>query len=285
MNQYVNIGKMKNQGFDMTLEYDHTFGNGLFVSARGNYSFNRNKILYNDQPDQVWKYQNTKDFAFQQQFGLIAEGLFESAEDIATWPTQQFGSYGPGDIKYRDINGDGVVNTYDKVAIGYTVVPEINYGFGVSLGFKGFDASVFFSGVAHVTRIITGNNLFGATADIKYEGQIFADVAKKRWTYQNPDPNAEYPRLSLENNTNNQQASTFWQKDMSFMRLKNAELGYTLPKKVTQRMGLSTTRVYIQGVNLLTFSKFKLWDPELATANGSAYPNIKSYSIGLNLNF
>ena len=178
-----------------------------------------------------------------------------------------------------------MVNTYDKVAIGYTVVPEINYGFGVSLGFKGVDASVFFSGVSHVTRIITGNNLFGATADIKYEGQIFADVAEKRWTYDNPNPNAEYPRLSLENNTNNQQASTFWQKDMSFLRLKNAELGYTLPKKFTQRLHLSTTRIYIQGVNLLTFSRFKLWDPELATANGSAYPNIKSYSIGLNLNF
>ncbi len=285
VNQYVNIGRMKNQGFDMTLEYDHTFSNGLFVSARGNYSFNRNKILYNDQPDQVWKYQNTAGFAFQQQFGLIAEGLFKDEEDIVSWPTQQFGSVRPGDIKYRDVNGDGVVNTYDKVAIGYTVVPEINYGFGVSLGYKGFDASVFFSGVGHVTRIITGNNLFGATADIKYEGQIFADVARNRWTPQNPDTDAPYPRLSLENVTNNQQASTYWQKDMSFMRLKNAELGYTLPKNITKKIGLSTTRIYLQGVNLLTFSKFKLWDPELATANGSAYPNIRSYSIGINLNF
>jgi len=285
VNQYVNIGQMKNQGFDMTLEYDHTFGNGLFVSARGNYSFNRNKILYNDQPDQVWKYQNTAGFAFQQQFGLIAEGLFKDADDIASWPTQKFGSVQPGDIKYRDINGDGVVDTYDKVAIGYTVVPEINYGFGVSLGWKGFDTSVFFSGVGHVTRIITGNNLFGATADIKYEGQLFADVARNRWTPQNPDTNAPYPRLSLENVTNNQQASTYWQKDMSFMRLKNAEIGYTLPKNLTKKAGLSTARIYLQGVNLLTFSKFKLWDPELATANGSAYPNIKSYSIGLNLNF
>ena len=285
VNQYVNIGKMKNQGFDMTLEYDHSFNNGLYVSARGNFSFNRNKILYNDQPDQVWKYQNTAGFAYQQQYGLIAEGLFVDEEDIATWPTQQFGDVQPGDIKYRDVNGDGVVNTYDKVAIGYTVVPEINYGFGVSLGWKGFDASVFFSGVGHVTRIITGNNLFGATADIKYEGQIFADVAENRWTRENPDPNAKYPRLSLENVTNNQQASTFWQKDMSFMRLKNAELGYTLPKKWVQKVGLSTTRIYIQGTNLLTFSSFKLWDPELATANGSAYPNMRSVSFGLNLNF
>lgn len=285
VNQYVNIGKMKNQGFDMTLEYDHTFSGGFFVSARANYSFNRNKILYNDKPDQVWKYQNTAGFAYQQQFGLIAEGLFESEEDIAQWPTQKFGSVQPGDIKYRDVNGDGVVNTYDRVAIGYTIVPEINYGFGLSLGWKGFDASVFFSGVGHVTRIITGNNLFGATADIEYEGSIFADVAENRWTLENPDPNARYPRLARENVGNNREASTFWQKDMSFMRLKNAEIGYTLPKKLTAKIGLSNTRFYIQGTNLLTFSKFKLWDPELATANGSAYPNMKSVSVGLNLNF
>ena len=285
VNQYVNIGKMRNQGFDATLEYDHTFPGGFFLSGRGNFSFNRNKILFNDQPDQIWKYQNTAEFAYQQQFGLIAEGLFESYEEIEAWPTQQFGSVQPGDIKYRDINGDCVVNTYDKVAIGYTVVPEINYGFGVSLGWKGFDASVFFSGVSHVTRIITGNNLFGATADIKYEGQIFADVAERRWTPSNPDVNAPYPRLSLENVTNNQMASTFWQKDMSFLRLKNAEFGYTLPKKLVQKIGLATTRIYLQGGNLLTFSRFKLWDPEVATANGSAYPNIKSYSVGINLNF
>ncbi|MBR3500733.1 MAG: TonB-dependent receptor [Bacteroidales bacterium] len=285
VNQYVNIGKMKNQGYDMTLEYDHTFSGGLFVSARANYSFNRNKILYNDQPDQVWKYQNTAGFAFQQQRGLIAEGLFESEDEIAAWPTQKYGKVQPGDIKYRDINNDGVVDNYDKVAIGYTIVPEINYGFGVSLGWKGIDASVFFSGVGHVTRIISGNNLFGATADIKYEGQIFADVARNRWTPDNPDTNAPYPRLSLENVTNNQQASTYWQRDMSFLRLKNAEIGYTLPKNISGKIGLSTTRIYIQGVNLLTFSKFKLWDPELATSNGSAYPNIKSYSIGVNLNF
>ena len=283
--QWVNIGKMKNQGYDMTLEYEHVFAGGFFMSARGNYSFNRNQIIYDDQPTPVWPYQSQAGFAYGQQRGLIAEGLFESEDEISNWPTQKFGTVHPGDIKYRDINNDGVVDVYDKVAIGYTTIPEINYGFGISLGWKGIDASVFFSGVAHVTRIINGNNLFGATADIKYEGQIFADVARNRWTPENPNVNAPYPRLSLENVTNNQQASTYWQRDMSFLRLKNAEIGYTLPKSLTQKAGLSTTRVYIQGVNLLTISKFKLWDPELATPNGSAYPNIRSLSLGINLNF
>ena len=137
-----------------------------------------------------------------------------------------------------------------------------------------------------MTRIIGGTNFWGGTSTTALQsGQIYKDVALHHWTTDNPDPNAKYPRLSLAKAENNSQASTFWQKDMSFMRLKNAELGYTLPKKWVQKVGLSTTRIYIQGTNLLTFSSFKLWDPELATANGSAYPNMRSVSFGLNLNF
>ena len=135
--QYVNLGRMRNQGFDMSLEFDKNINKDLWISARGNFTYNRTKKLYDDKPDQIWKYQNKAGFANNQQFGLIAEGLFESEEDIANSPKQDFGTVRVGDIKYRDINGDGVVNTFDQVAIGYTTVPEINYGFGVSLGWKG----------------------------------------------------------------------------------------------------------------------------------------------------
>ena len=176
--QWVNLGRMKNQGFDMSLEFDHSFNKDFSISARGNFTYNRNKKLYDDKPDQIWKYQNLAGFANNQQFGLIAEGLFESEEDIANWPKQDFGTVRPGDIKYRDVNGDGVVNTFDKVAIGYTLVPEINYGFGASLKWKGIDVSVFFSGVGHVTRIIQGQNLFGASSTILRMGQIFEDVPR-----------------------------------------------------------------------------------------------------------
>lgn len=149
--QWVNLGEMENKGVDMSIQYEHHFGD-LYVSARGNYTFNRNKKLYDDLPDQIWSYQNLTGFAYNQQFGLIAEGLFKDQEDIDNWPKQDFGNVRPGDIKYRDVNGDGIVNTFDKVAIGYTTIPEINYGFGVSLGYKGIDFSVFFQGVSHVTR-------------------------------------------------------------------------------------------------------------------------------------
>lgn len=282
--QWVNLGEMENKGVDMSLQYEHTFGD-LYVSARGNYTFNRNKKLYDDLPDQIWSYQNLAGFAYNQQFGLIAEGLFVDQDDIDNWPKQDFGDVRPGDIKYRDVNGDGVVNSFDKVAIGYTTIPEINYGFGVSLGYKGVDFSMFFQGVAHVTRIIGGQNLFGASSQIHKLGQIYEDVALNRWTLENQNPNAPYPRLSLNKVENNQQASTYWQKDMSFMRLKNMEIGYTIPKKLTKKAGLSTVRFYVQGLNLLTFSEFKLWDPELDSSYGNVYPTMRTYTFGVNLNF
>ena len=288
--QYVNIGRMINQGVDISAEYDHTFPSGLFASARFNYTYNRNLKVYDDKASQIWAYQNTAGYSYLQQMGLIAEGLFQDENDIANWPHQDFGDVRPGDIKYRDINGDGVVNTYDMVPIGYTTIPEINYGFGISLSYKGFDASVFFSGVDHVTRIIGGNNLSGASYEIPQLGQIYADVAENRWTLSRQEAGidqsgATYPRLSMNRVENNEQPSTFWQRDMSFLRLKNAEIGSTLPKSVTKRAGLSTVRFYLAGVNLLTFSKFKLWDPELNVSYGNAYPQMRSYNFGINLNF
>ena len=283
--QYTNIGEMLNQGFDLSGQFDWLFDNGLSLSARGNYTFNRNRRVYDDKPDQVWKYQNTAGFANNQQRGLIAEGLFMDQDEIDSWHSQYGRTLVPGDIKYRDINGDGIVNDFDKVAIGYTSIPEINYGFGLSLGWKGFDASVFFSGMAHVTRIIGGYNLYGGAAtNVLIQGQIFADVAERSWSVTHRS-DAPYPRFSVEVPANNQIASTFWQKDMSFLRLKNAELGYTLPKTLTKKAGISTVRVYLQGVNLLTFSAFKLWDPELESAYGNVYPLTRNVSLGLNLNF
>lgn len=283
--QYINIGSMQNAGFDLSAQYDHTFAGGLQLSARGNYTFNRNRRLYDDKPSQVWEYQNTAGFANGQQRGLIAEGLFMSQEEIDIWPSQYGRTLQPGDIKYRDVNGDGEVNDLDMVAIGYTTVPEINYGFGISLGWKGIDASVFFSGMAHMTRFIGGYNLYGGAAtNVLIQGQIFADVAEKSWSVTH-DPAAEYPRFSVEVPANNQVRSTYWQKDMSFLRLKNAELGYTFPKKWTKKAGISTLRVYLQGVNLLTFSKFKLWDPELESSYGNVYPLTRNVSLGVNINF
>ena len=283
--QYINIGEMQNAGFDASAQFDWLFKNGLTLSARGNFTFNRNRRVYDDKPSQVWPYQNTAGFANNQQRGLIAEGLFMTQEEIDSWPSQFGYELQPGDIKYRDINGDGVINEGDMVAIGYTTIPEINYGFGLSLGWKGIDLSFFFSGISHVTRFIGGYNLYGGAAtNVLVQGQIFADVAERSWSVTH-DPHAEYPRFAVETPSNNIVRSTYWQKDMSFLRLKNAEIGYTFPKKWTQKAHISTARIYLQGVNLLTFSKFKLWDPELESSYGNVYPLTRNISLGLNLNF
>ena len=276
---------MRNEGIDATLEYNKQLGD-WFVSARGTFTFNRNNLIDNDMPSQVWPYQNTAGFAYLQQRGLVALGLFESEEDIARSPVQTFGGeVRPGDIKYKDINGDGVIDSYDKIAIGYTQIPEINYGFGASVSWKGIDVSVFFQGVGHITRQLSGPVFYGQSENIWTKGQIYAEVAENRWTLDNPDPNAMYPRMAVTKVANNQEASTYWQRDCSFIRLKNAEIGYTFPKKWFDKVGISNVRLYLTGNNLLTFSKFKLWDPELESSNGAKYPQMRTGAVGLNVNF
>lgn len=282
--QFVNLGSMENKGIDASMEYAHTIGE-LLIQARGNFTYNRNRVLYNDQPDPIWAYQSGVGKRFGQLMGLVALGLFESEQEIANSPQQMYGQIKPGDIKYKDINGDGIINSYDYMGIGYGSIPEISYGFGVSMGWKGFDVSVFFHGVGHVDRVIGGPAIVGPNQNILVEGQILSDVADKRWSHRNPDPNAEYARLSLAFNENNAQASTFYLRNMSFIRLKNAELGYTLPKGIYKQLGIASVRFYAQGVNLLTFSKFKLWDPELGTNTGQAYPQMRVMNLGLNIIF
>jgi TonB-linked SusC/RagA family outer membrane protein len=282
--QYVNLGKMQNRGVDGSIEYSYVKGDWL-LSARGNFSFNRNKVLYNDAPTPIFSYQDAAGQAYNQQRGLISLGLFESLEDISQSPVQKFGSVQPGDIKFKDVNGDGVIDSYDRVAIGRSTVPEISYGFGLSAKYKSFDLSAFFQGTENVTRIISGGPIQGPEGSILVNGQILADAADKRWSLDNQNPNAEYPRFSLAYNENNRQASTFYQKDMSFIRIKNAEMGYTLPKAFVSKAKITNVRIYAQAVNLLTFSKFKLWDPELDASYGNIYPQMKTISFGASLNF
>lgn len=281
VNPYMNLGKMQNQGIDASLQYNKRFSNGLAVSARANFTFNRNKKLYDDQPHPLSPYKDVIGKPWGQQFGYIALGYFKDEEDLANSP-KQINNPRVGDLKYKDINGDGIVNTEDYVAIGRTDIPEINYGFGANLSYKGFDLSFFFQGIGNVTGFIGGT-----TIDMSDTNQLFSnvyeDVALNYWTPENP--NAKYPRLSISGSQNNMAPSTHNQIDKSFLRLKSAEFGYTLPKKATKRIGSSLIRFYVSGNNLLTFSKFKLWDPEIADAQGSQYPNMRVVNFGVNFNF
>jgi len=286
---WVNVGKMVNKGFDGSLEYSQSFGD-FHLTARGNFTYSRNELIDTDQPDYEDLYRNREGKPNDQQFGLVSLGLFESQADINNSPEQQFGPVRPGDIKYRDINGDGVVDNTDKVAIGRTKIPEIVYGFGATLGWKGFDVAVFFQGVANTTFMMDGGAVYGFSSGNVSRSSMYEDLYHNRWSPDNPDKNALYPRLSDSDNSNNNRASTFRQRDGSFLRLKNAEFGYTLSKHIANKIKMNKVRFYVSGVNLLTFSSFNLWDPEMAGGDsgygqGQGYPPSKIINFGVNVNF
>ena len=279
---WVNIGKMRNSGVDASLEYHQTIGQDLHLTVRGNFTYARNMIVDQDQPDYKYLYMNRTGQARYQTFGLVAAGLFRDQADIDAWPKQSFGDVEPGDIKYLDLNGDGVVDSYDTKPIGYTSIPEIVYGFGFSLQWKAFDFSAFFQGVGHVSFSTRTNQTLGFNARNSREANLFSDVYDNYWTPERLD--AKYPRLYIGTNNNNNQTSTFWMANGRYMRLKNLEIGYTLPKRISQKMAMQNMRVYLSGVNLFTFSPFKLWDPDLQTG-ATNYPNNRIINIGLTIGF
>lgn len=295
---YVNIGKTLNQGFDATVEYTHQVNKDLMLTARGNFTFNRNELLNNDEPDWEYKYQNKIGKPFGsggslQPFGLVAIGLFESQEEIDNSPVQNFGEYRVGDIKYQDINGDGQIDSQDQIAIGYTNLPEITYGFGGTAQYKNWDFNIFFQGVARTSFFLNGSSIRTPFSSGNMErASINEDIYGNVWMSTNtPEQNANvtYPRLSMGSGgagaSNNSQASTWWLRDGSFLRLKSVEIGYSLPKSLLQKSFIKSLRFYAAGNNLLQFSPFKLWDPEKGSTDGSGYPLNRMFSIGFNANF
>lgn len=279
---WVNIGKMRNSGIDASLEYHQPLGKDFHLTVRGNFTYARNMVVDKDEPSWKYAYRNATGQAQYQKFGLVADGLFKDQEDIDSWVKQSFGDVKPGDIKYVDINGDGIIDSYDVKPIGYPDIPEIVYGFGFSLQWKAFDLSAFFQGVAHVNFSIMNDQTQPFIARNPKEAGVFADIYNNYWTPDNL--NAKYPRLTTGTNPNNSQLSTFWMVNGRYMRLKNLEIGYTLPKRIASKIAMQNLRVYLSGVNLLTFSPFKLWDPDLQTG-ATNYPNNRIINIGLTIGF
>jgi TonB-linked SusC/RagA family outer membrane protein len=271
---YANIGKVSNHGVDMSLEFNHAFKPDFILSIKGTFTYAANKLLDRDEPAQIYSYQSEIGHPLNSTFGYVAEGLYtaQDIEDIKAGklarPTFE-SNVMAGDIKYKDLNGDNVIDGFDRTFIGKPTVPEIVYGIGASVKYKKFDASIFFQGVANTSIQMSGMHPFGT-----YRFQVYDFIAKSHWSDANPDPNAAYPRLTASDNQHNTQTSTFWSKDGSFVRLKNAEVGYTIKQ----------FRVYVSGTNLLTFSKFKYWDPEVGNY-GIAYPTLRVFNFGVQLNF
>lgn len=286
-NPYGNLGIVNNKGIDATLELPDIRIGQVHVALRGTVTYSKNTVIENDQPQQPYPWLNKRGSNVLAQWGYQALGLFSSDEEIAKSAVPfDKSTVKPGDIKYKDMNGDGIIDAYDMVKISDGDVPYLTWGSGFNITWKGFNLGGFFEGTGHANRIINGTGIIPFNAD-GGQDNVYANVLGNYWTTSNPNPNALYPRLAFgsDKNQNNSLTSTFWKRDVGFIRLKTAELGYTLPKGSLKRLGVSTMRFYFNGVNLLTFSKFKLWDPELNTGNGTSYPIVKTYSLGVNIIF
>lgn len=285
---WANVGAVKSKGFDGNFQYKDHIGE-INWTVRGNITYSKNTILERDEENNVYAYQYGKGYRVNQQRGLIALGLFRDYDDIRNSPKQSWGTVQPGDIKYKDVNGDGIVDDGDRVAIGATDTPSLIYGLGASVSWRGFDLNLHFQGAGKYTFLINSGAV-NAFRDGRW-GNILQGITDNRWissdisgTKETENPNAPYPRLSYGYNLNNQQSSSFWLRNGRFLRLKNLDIGYTLPKPMVNTIHLESVRIYISGQNLITWSPFKLWDPELdSSQRGQIYPITRSFTAGIQI--
>lgn len=281
----ANVGEASGRGVDFSVDYKHSFGlSGAWLTARGNFTYATSRYEVYEEPDYSHvPHLSRVGMPISQQWGYVAERLFIDDHDVSNSPEQQLGAYMAGDIKYRDINGDGQISTLDRVPIGNPTTPEIVYGFGFSAGYKRFDLSAFFQGLSNESFWISTSGT-NTTQPFVGNRQMLQAYADDHWSESNRQNYALWPRLSAVSVANNNAQSTWFMRDGTFLRLKTAELGYTIPGDRLQRLGMDSFRVYLSGINLLTWSRFKLWDVEMA-GNGLGYPIQQTYNIGVLLNF
>ena len=271
-----NIGKVDNRGVDISIDYNKAFSKDLILSLRGTFTYAHNEIVSMDEPQYKWGYQYKKGHPINSINCLIAEGLYRDEKDIASSPKSVYATrypLQPGDIKYKDLNNDEVIDDNDKCWNGNPTIPEIIYGFGFSLKYKGFDCSAFFQGQGKISLIMYDAHPFSTKAKPGFG--LVQWIADEHWSEASPDPDAKYPRLSSQWNEHNGQANTLYVRNGKMLRLKTAEIGYSY----------KMMRVYVSGTNLLTFSPFKYWDPEKGSGNGLSYPLQRTFNLGFQFNF
>ncbi|MGF6848005.1 TonB-linked SusC/RagA family outer membrane protein [Chitinophaga sp. W3I9] len=282
----ANVGAAEGKGIDLSADYNHSFNQHFWIQARANFTYATSKFTTYEEPSYdgaPWKLH--VNYPISQQWGYIAERLFVDDAEAAKSPRQNFGEYGGGDIKYHDVNGDGQITQLDQVPLGFPTTPEITYGFGFSIGYKRFDLSAFFQGLgresfwinARATAPFMTYYYDNETLSGKPQNQLLQAYADSHWSEEHRDLYALWPRLSTTaiGNDNNSQQSTWFMRNGAFIRLKQVEIGYT----VRQWAHMRTLRVYTNGTNLLTWSKFKLWDVEMA-GNGLGYPVQRVFNVG-----
>lgn len=278
---YANIGAATSKGIDGSIDYNQTLSKDWWIQGRANFTLAISKYRKIEEPtyeNEPWL--SKIGYSLSQRWGYIAERLFIDEKDVMNAPTQTFGEYGAGDIKFKDMNGDGRITNLDKVPMGYPTDPEIVYGFGLSAGYKSFDVSAFFQGAGNSSFILNSTT----TAPFADNNALLKAYADDHWSEDNRNIYALWPRLSPSVSQNNAQPSTWWIRNGKFLRLKQLEIGYSLPKATLGRLKLKSFRVYANGSNLFSLTSFKLWDIEMA-GSGLGYPVQRVFNLGVQTNF
>ena len=274
---YGNFGAVRNQGVDASVDFGHAFNKDFDMTFKGTFTYAHNEITKYEEA--VGEYENLSRIGYStsQAWGYIADHLFADQAEIDNHATQLIGgTIAAGDVKYVNVTndwygkGDNTIDSNDQVPIGNPTTPEIVYGFGPSFRYKNFDFSFFFQGVAKRSLFISDIQPFGSNANNR---NVLTFIAEDRWSPDNQNILAEYPRLTIETHDNNFAQSTYWMRNGAFLKLKNAEIGYTI----------KSMRFYIRGSNLLTFAPFKHWDPEQGGGSGLSYPTQRVFNIGFQM--
>ncbi|WP_423127507.1 SusC/RagA family TonB-linked outer membrane protein [Gaoshiqia sp. Z1-71] len=292
---FANVGKMKSWGVDGHLSYTQSISKDAYFVLRANFTQSKNEILEYEESIVRYPYQSSVGYQWGVNRGLIALGLFKDEADVRNSPRQTFGGdVLPGDIKYKDVNGDGVIDNYDVVPLEYSATPQIQYGFATELNWKNWNLSVLFEGVDRVKYFSGGNGFFPFTG--RETGNVLLAVADQasRWTSSEisgdpatENPNARFPRLSYGGNANNNRNSTFWLNDGSYVRLKNVQLSYQTKAAFMKKIGVDNATFSLIGENLHVWDKLKekIVDPAQAKENGAKYPLQRVYTLQMNLKF
>ena len=274
----VNAGEVKNKGFEANLKYTSSTEKELRYYINASVWYARNEITNMSEPVREFAYEYQTGRRIGQPFALEAVGFFKDEADILASPRHTFVNVMPGDIKYKDQNGDGLINSSDYIAIGNPSTPEWTFSLNPGFNYKNFDFEVLLQGVAGRTAYLRGLEYFA----FQQNGKI-STIALNRWTEQNA-ANATYPRLSASNNANNFRYSSFWQRNGDFLSLRSIELGYSFPQNLFNSVGVSNARVYINGTNLFTWHQMDFGDPERASGT-TGYPLVRTLSMGLKFDF
>lgn len=286
---FQNSGKVENKGFEITLKHRNQINSNWSYDLRGDFAFARNKVLSRIVSDNRPNYRGVIGESMSARYGFQAIGLFQSLEEIDHYPSAPSGYLRPGDLKYMDVNGDGIISSnFDYVKTGYGGVPEINFAFNMGLSYKNFNVSLLWQGVTHADYELSGAYDTGVISSTVYTTTFGGGNSpyyriEGAWTPENT--NAEFPRLTTVSNGNNAWQSSWWVVNGEYLRLKNANISYNLPEKILKKTPFSRANFFVAGTNLLTFSHFKYVDPESPSVSNGYYPQQKTYSVGLNITF